>query len=41
MTNTVEMNRQNFSRALSRIEPGVTTVGDITWWADQEEFKRV
>jgi Xaa-Pro dipeptidase len=40
MTNTVEMNRQNFSRALSRITPGVTTIGDITWWANQEAFKR-
>ncbi len=40
MTNTVEMNRQNFSKALSRIKPGVTTIGDITWWANQEAFKR-
>ena len=38
--NTLEIARQIHAEALSRIEPGVTTIRDITWWAKEEAYKR-
>ena len=34
------MCRQIVARALSRIEPGVTTSGDLGWWVKEDAFKR-
>ncbi|MDE0000993.1 MAG: hypothetical protein OXQ89_24925, partial [Rhodospirillaceae bacterium] len=39
-TNTLEISRQIVAEALSRIEPGVTTIREITWWAMEEAFSR-
>ena len=39
-TNTLEISRQIVAEALSRIEPGVTTIREITWWAMEEAFRR-
>ncbi|MDC0178713.1 aminopeptidase P family protein [Woeseiaceae bacterium] len=39
-TNTLEISRQIAFEALSRIEPGITTIREITWWAMEEAFKR-
>ena len=39
-TNTLEISRQIVAEALSRIEPGVTSIREITWWAMEEAFRR-
>ena len=39
-TNTLEISRQIVAEALSRIEPGATTIREITWWAMEEAFRR-
>ena len=38
--NTLEISRQIVAEALTRIEPGVTTIREITWWAMEEAFRK-
>lgn len=38
--NTLEISRQIVAEALTRIEPGETTIREITWWAMEEAFSR-
>lgn len=37
---TLDIAREITSEALARIQPGVTTIREITWWAMEEAFKR-
>lgn len=37
---TLDISRQIAAQALARIEPGKTTIREITWWAMEEAFKR-
>ena len=39
-TNTLEISREIAAEAFTRIEPGNTTIREITWWAMEEAFKR-